>query len=220
MRQMNEAGIAVEGYNREHGPGMYEMNLHHAPGVAAADYAMLFRNGIKEICTQNEMTACFMAKWSDQEDGSSGHVHQSLWDAEGKNIFFDPAAPHHLSDALKQYSAGVLKLLPDFLALFAPNINSYKRYMVGTWAPTTATWGIETRTTALRLVPGTMKSTRLENRTPGADANPYLAMAASLAAGLYGLEHKLELPRSSARQCLCAGGGGSAAPAAHAGTGD
>jgi glutamine synthetase len=194
MRQMNEAGITVEGYNREHGPGMYEMNLHHTPGLAAADRAMLFRNGTKEICMQEGMTASFMAKWNHDEDGSSGHLHQSLWDADGKNIFYDPAAPHHISDALKHYAAGVLKLLPDLMALYAPNINSYKRYVVGTWAPTTATWGIETRTTALRVVPGSMKAARIENRTPGADTNPYLTMAASLASGLYGLEHKLELP--------------------------
>lgn len=194
MRQMNEAGIVVEGYNREHGPGMYEMNLHHAPGLAAADRAMLFRNGIKEICMQEDMSVTFMAKWNHAEDGCSGHLHQSIWDADGNNIFYDPAAPHHLSNSLKHYSAGVLRLLPEFMALYAPNINSYKRYVSGTWAPTTATWGVETRTTALRLVPGSMKSTRLENRTPGSDTNPYLSMAASLAAGLYGLEHKLEMP--------------------------
>jgi glutamine synthetase len=199
MRQMNAAGIPIEGYNREHGPGMYEMNLHHATGVLAADQAMLFRNGIKEMCLQHEMTACFMAKWNHDQDGSSGHLHQSLWDKAGNNIFYDASAPHHISEAMQQYAAGVLKLLPDFLAMYAPNINSYKRYIVGTWAPTTATWGYETRTTALRVVPGSPKATRLENRAPGADTNPYLAMAASLAAGLYGLEHKLELPPPARR---------------------
>jgi glutamine synthetase len=194
-RNMEEHGLVIEGYNREHGPGMYEMNLAHATGVAAADDTMLFRNGIKEMCAQAGLTACFMAKWNDQEDGSSGHLHQSIWSADGeRNLFHDPAGDHRFSDLARHYAAGVLHLLPDFQALFASNINSYKRYVSGTWAPTAVTWGIETRTTAIRMVPGSKYSTRIENRVPGADANPYLAAAASVAAGLYGIEHRLELP--------------------------
>ena len=194
-RMMEEHGLEIEGYNREHGPGMYEMNLGHAEGVAAADHTMLFRNGVKEMCAQAGLTASFMAKWSDREDGSSGHLHQSLWSANGEqNLFYDSSADHRLSDLARHYAAGVLLLLPEFQAMFAPNINSYKRYQAGTWAPTSVTWGVETRTTALRMFPGSRNSTRIENRVPGADANPYLAMAASVAAGLYGIEHGLEMP--------------------------
>jgi glutamine synthetase len=191
---MEEHGFKIEGYNREHGPGMYEMNLEHAEGVTAADQCMMFRNGVKEMCMQDGLTACFMAKWSDQEDGSSGHLHQSVWSADGRNLFHDADDDHHLSDLARHYAAGVLRLLPEFQAMFASNINSYKRYVAGTWAPTSVTWGVETRTTAIRMVPGSKNSTRIENRVPGADANPYLAMAASVAAGLYGIEHKLEMP--------------------------
>ena len=108
-RMMEEHGIPIEGYNREHGPGMYEMNLYHAPGMDAADQTLLFRNGVKEICMQEGLTASFMAKWSDQEDGSSGHLHQSLWSADGRTISFTmPPRDHRLSDTARHYAAGVL----------------------------------------------------------------------------------------------------------------
>ena len=193
-RMMRDHGIEIEGYNREHGAGMYEMNLKHATGLEAADRAMLFRNGVKEICMQQGLTATFMAKVSDAEDGCSGHLHQSLWDVSGTNLFHDPQDEHRLSSLARHYAAGVLQTLPELCALYAPTINSYKRYVAGSWAPTALTWGVETRTTALRAVPGSPRSTRLENRVPGADANPYLAMAASIAAGLHGIEQRLELP--------------------------
>ena len=194
VRQMDAYGIPMEGYNREHGPGMYEVNIKYGPTLEAADRAMLFRNGVKELCTQRGLTATFMAKWNDKEDGCSGHIHQSLWDGEGRNLFFDAHKEHHFSEALHHVAAGVLATMPEFTALYAPNANSYKRFVSGTWAPTTVTWGVETRTTALRLVPGSAQSTRLETRTPGCDVNPYLGMAAVLAGGLHGLEQRLELP--------------------------
>ncbi len=194
VRQMAAYGIPMEGYNREHGPGMYEVNITYGPAMLSADRSMLFRNGVKEICAQQGLTATFMAKWSDKEDGCSGHLHQSLWDAAGRNVFYDAAGDHHMSETLRHYAAGVLQTMPEFLALYAPNVNSYKRFVTGTWAPTTVTWGVETRTTALRLVPGTAKSTRIETRTPGCDVNPYLGMAATLAGGLYGIEHELQMP--------------------------
>ncbi|HWE61977.1 MAG TPA: glutamine synthetase family protein [Chloroflexota bacterium] len=194
-RMMDAYAIPIEGYNREHGPGMYEMNLGHAPGVTAADHTMLFRNGVKEICLQEGMTATFMAKWHDQEDGSSGHLHQSLWSlADAHNLFYEAGGTHGFSDLAYHYAAGVLHTLPEFCALYASTINSYKRFVAGTWAPTSVTWGVETRTTAVRLVPGTAGSTRIENRVPGADANPYLALAAAVAGGLHGIEQRLSLP--------------------------
>jgi glutamine synthetase len=110
------------------------------------------------------------------------------------NLFHDPNGEHRFSDLALHYAAGVLHTLPEFCALYASNINSYKRYVAGTWAPTSVTWGVETRTTSLRMVPGSKGSTRIENRVPGSDANPYLAMAASVAGGLHGIEQRLAMP--------------------------
>jgi glutamine synthetase len=193
-RLMDGHGVPIEGYNREHGEGMYEMNIRRAPGLEAADRALLFRNGAKEICSLDGLTASFMAKPFAHEDGNSGHLHQSLWTAEGASALHDPRAAHGLSDTFRAYIAGVLQTLPDFMALYAPNVNSYKRFVAGSWAPTVAAWGIETRTPALRAVTGSPSATHLENRIPGSDVNPYLAMAASLAGGLHGVELGLTPP--------------------------
>lgn len=193
VRQLTAAGIPIEGYNREHGPGMYEVNMVYGPTLLAADRSMMFRDSIKQLCAQQGLTATFMAKWNDREDGCSGHIHQSLQQA-GQNIFYDASSPHHLSPTLEHFTAGILATMPEFCALYAPNVNSYKRLVPGTWAPTTVTWGIETRTTSVRVVPGSSKSTRVETRTPGCDVNPYLGMAAALAAGLHGIEQQLPLP--------------------------
>lgn len=194
VRQMIDYGIPMEGYNREHGPGMYEANIAYGPALLSADRAMLFRNGVKELCARMGVSATFMAKWNDRRDGCSGHIHQSLWDGAGRNLFYDASGDHHLSGALRHYAAGVLATMPEFTALYAPNVNSYKRFVAGTWAPTSVTWGVETRTTAVRLVPGGAGSARVELRTPGCDVNPYLGMAAALAGGLHGLAQGLELP--------------------------
>ncbi len=193
-RLMDAHEVPIEGYNREHGPGMYEMNLRHSSGLEAADRAMLFRNGVKEICLLDNMTASFMAKPFAGEDGNSGHLHQSLWSSAGVNLFYDASSHHHLSALARSYIAGVMQTLPEFMALYAPNINSYKRFVAGSWAPTVAAWGIETRTPALRAITGSPRSTHLENRVPGSDVNPYLAMAAALAGGLHGIQHGLEAP--------------------------
>ena len=135
-RMMRDRGIDIEGYNREHGPGMYEMNMRYADAVSAGDHTMLFKNGVKEICHQMGLTASFMAKWNDQEDGSSGHSHLSLWDEKReRNVFWDEAADGHMSISMRQFLAGVLEKLPECMAVYAPVINSYKRYVEGTWAP-------------------------------------------------------------------------------------
>src|SRR5215469_4786299 len=135
-----------------------------------------------------------MAKPFAHEDGNSGHIHQSLWNDEEENIFYSSTGEHHLSPLLHAYIAGVLRTLPEFMALYAPNINSYKRFVAGSWAPTVAAWGIETRTPALRAIAGAPSATHLENRVPGSDVNPYLAMAASLAGGLFGIAQQLTPP--------------------------
>jgi glutamine synthetase len=175
---------------------MYEMNIRHAPGLEAADRALLFRNGTKELCLLEGLTASFMAKPFADEDGNSGHLHQSLWTLAGDNAFYDPTADHHLSAVFRSYIAGVLRTLPEFMALYAPNVNSYKRFVAGSWAPTVAAWGIETRTPSLRVIAGSPRTTHLENRVPGSDVNPYLAMAASVAGGLHGIERGLTPPPS------------------------
>ena len=194
-RMMRDYSIEIEGYNREHGPGMYEMNLRYADPVTAGDRTMLFKTGVKEICHQMGYTASFMAKWNDQEDGSSGHSHLSLWDRNAeRNLFWQEGADGQMSTLMRQFLAGVLDTLPELMAIYAPTINSYKRYVEGTWAPLNTTWGMDNRTCAVRVINNGKRAIRLENRVPGADANFYLVFAATLASGLYGIENALELP--------------------------
>lgn len=190
---MNAYGIEIEGYNREHGEGMYEMNIRYAPAVEAADRAMLFKSGSKEILAHYGCVPTFMAKYSDAMDGCSGHLHQSLW-SNGASAFWDERGDHGMSRVMRSYLAGLLDTLPELFALYAPNVNSYKRYVSGSWAPTVATWGMENRTAALRVIGGGPGAIRIENRTPGADVNAYLGFAACLAGGLSGIERGLEPP--------------------------
>ncbi len=193
-RMMCDYGIEIEGYNREHGPGMYEMNLRYSGLTTAADRTMLFKNGVKEICHQMGFAVTFMAKWNDQEDGSSGHSHMSLWDRNLEhNVFWDEHAGGHMSVTMQQFLAGVLATMPEFMPLYAPMINSYKRYIEGTWAPLNTSWGMDNRTCSVRVINSGQRAIRIENRVPGADANFYLVFAAMLAGGLYGIENKLEL---------------------------
>lgn len=194
-RMMRDHGVEIEGYNREHGPGMYEMNIRYAGALTAADRTMLFKTGTKEICHQMGLMASFMAKWNDQEDGSSGHSHLSLWDTNGeRNLFWEEDAEGHMSPLMRQFLAGLLSKMPELMALYAPVINSYKRYVEGTWAPLNTTWGMDNRTCSVRIINNGRRAIRVENRVPGADANFYLVFAAMLASGLYGIENQLELP--------------------------
>jgi len=194
-RMMRDTGIEIEGYNREHGPGMYEMNLRYDNAVASGDKTMLFKTGVKEICYQMGYAATFMAKWNDQEDGSSGHSHMSLWDSNReRNLFWDDGAEDHMSTKMRQFLAGVLAKMPEMMVLYAPIINSFQRYVEGTWAPLNTTWGLDNRTCSIRINNAGKRAIRLENRVPGADANFYLVFAATLASGLSGIERQLELP--------------------------
>ncbi|SHG08759.1 glutamine synthetase family protein [Pedobacter caeni] len=191
-------GIPVEGLHTETGPGVYEAAIKYAEVLQAADQAILFKTAVKEIAYQHGIMATFMAKISENLPGCSGHVHQSLWDKEGKqNLFYDEHAEHKMSDLMKSYIAGQLHCLPFILPMIAPTINSYKRLVEGAWAPTTLTWGIDNRTVALRALPGHLKATRLETRVVGSDTNPYLALSACLAAGLYGVKNKLSLDKEA-----------------------
>ncbi|NSL86987.1 glutamine synthetase [Chitinophaga sp. Mgbs1] len=184
--------VPLEGLHTETGPGVYEAAIAHTDILTAADRATLFKTAVKEIAYKHGVMATFMAKWHENLPGCGGHVHQSLWN-EQENVFYDAQDPQHMSELMKQYIAGQLYCLPHILPLYAPTINSYKRLVEGAWAPTTLTWSVDNRTVALRALTGGKKSTRLETRVIGADTNPYLALAACLASGLYGIRHQLKL---------------------------
>lgn len=191
---LNHFNVPLEGLHTETGPGTYEAAIVYAPIIEAADRAVLFKTAVKEIAYRHGIMATFMAKISENLPGCGGHVHQSLWDSNGKkNLFYEENDSMKMSEQMKHYIAGQLYCLPHILPLFAPTINSYKRLVEGAWAPTTLTWGIDNRTVALRVLAGSSKSCRLETRVIGSDVNPYLAMAACLASGLYGIKNKLEL---------------------------
>ncbi|WP_374949310.1 glutamine synthetase family protein [Mucilaginibacter sp.] len=186
--------IPIEGLHTETGPGVYEAAIMHDEVLKAADKAVLFKTAVKEIASKHGLTATFMAKWNADLPGCSGHIHQSLWSKDmARNLFFDAADPDKMSELHKQYLAGQLYCMPHLLPMYAPTINSYKRLVEGAWAPTTITWGIDNRTTALRVINTNEGYTRLETRIPGSDTNPYLAIAAALASGLYGIKNKLKL---------------------------
>lgn len=193
---MRAFDVELEGLHTETGPGVYEAAIKYDAVRRAADKAALFKTGIKQIAARNGLIATFMAKWNAGLPGCGGHLHQSLWDSDNKrNLFYDANSADGMSTLMEHYIAGQLQLMPELTALMCPTVNSYKRLVPGVWAPTNATWGIDNRTVALRAVLGPSPSTvRVEYRLAGADINPYVAIAAGLAAGLYGIEHELELP--------------------------
>jgi glutamine synthetase len=192
MDEMAAFGVPLEGLHTETGPGVLEAAILNAEALEAADRGVLFKTGVKEIAQRFGLMPSFMAKWNKDLPGCSGHCHQSLWDGE-RNLFHDESAPHGMSRLFRSYVAGLLETLPDLLALYAPTVNSYKRLVEGFWAPTKPTWGVDNRTVAFRVIPGGPKSTRVEVRVTGSDINPYLAVAASVAAGLWGIERGLDL---------------------------
>jgi glutamine synthetase len=160
--------------------------------VAAADKAALFKTFTKALAQRHGRMATFMAKWSPNYPGQSGHLHLSLRDREGASAFYAADAPGHVSDTMRHFIAGQQALMPQLLALIAPTVNSYTRLIPGYWAPTSATWGVENRTCALRVIGGSAKSQRVEYRVAAADGNPYLVLAAALGSGLWGIHNVLE----------------------------
>jgi glutamine synthetase len=191
---LQQFAVPLEGLHTETGDGVCEAAIDYTDILEAADRAVLFKSSIKEIASRHGLMACFMAKWSSDFPGCSGHIHQSLWNADStRNLFYDENVEHNISELLRHYIAGQLFCLPYILPMYAPTVNSYKRYVEGAWASTSVSWGIENRTAALRVINHSHSSMRLETRVPGADANPYLSLAASLASGLYGIENKLSL---------------------------
>ncbi len=191
---MEAFNVPLEGMHTETGPGVFEAAIYYDDVLAAADKAVLFKSGVKEIAYRHNMVASFMAKWNSKLPGCGGHLHQSLWDKDGtSNLFFNGEKSFKMSKLLEYYIAGQLVCLPEILPMFAPTVNSYKLIGHGAWAPANATWGHDNRTTAVRVIQGRMESARIESRVPGADTNPYLAMAAALASGLFGINNKLKL---------------------------
>ena len=187
-------GINLEGIHCETGPGVWEAAITVDDALAAADQAALFKVLTKSFFQKRGMIATFMAKWSMDYPGQSGHLHQSLVTTGGtRSVFFDDQDSSGMSDLMRHYVAGIQTHLPALLAMTAPTINSYTRLVKGAWAPTASTWGIENRTTALRVIKGSAKSQRVEFRIGAADANPYLTAAATLGAGLLGIAAKLPL---------------------------
>jgi glutamine synthetase len=185
--------VGLEGLHTETGPGVYEAAINVDKGLAAADKAALFKTAVKEICARHQVIPTFMAKWNSALPGCGGHIHQSLWDHDkDKNLFH--SSDGRMSDLMQFYVAGLVKYLPELAVMFCPTINSYKRTVPGAWAPVNATWGLDNRTTAVRAIPGGAKSSRVEMRLPGADVNPYLGIAACLAAGMEGIDNQLDLP--------------------------
>ena len=192
MLEMGDFGVPIEGLHTETGPGVYEAAILFSEALEAADRAILFKTGAKEIGARFGIMPSFMAKWSAQYPGCSGHIHQSLSDGT-RNLFYDAKGRNSMSKLFESYLAGQVAGLMEFAPMYWPTINSYKRLVDGFWAPVKPTWGVDNRTASFRVIAGSPKSTRLETRCPGADMNPYLATAAVLAAGLSGIEKKLKL---------------------------
>lgn len=195
MKWMKAYDVEIEGLHTETGPGVMEAAIKYDTALQAADKAALFKTGLKEIAQRHGLMVTFMAKWNQDLPGSSGHIHQSLRDVRTEtNAFHDGGDPMRMSPVFRHFVAGQMATVGDLMPMVAPTINSYKRTVPGTWAPTTATWSVDNRTAAIRVIPGTPKSTRCEFRLAGADINPYLAFSACLAGGLHGIEHGLDLP--------------------------
>ena len=190
--EMLQFGVPIEGLHTETGPGVYEAAIAFSDALTQADRAILFKTGTKEIGARFGIMPSFMAKWNAAYPGCSGHIHQSMSDGK-KNLFADAKGRHGMSKMFESYLAGQVAHLMEFAPMFWPTINSYKRLVDGFWAPVKPTWGVDNRTASFRVIGGSPKSTRLETRCPGADVNPYLAMAAVIAAGLDGVEKGMKL---------------------------
>jgi glutamine synthetase len=182
----------IEGLHTETGPGVLEAALSYCEALEAADRAALFKTFAKVLAQRRGLMATFMAKWSNSVPGQSGHLHVSLRGNDGQSIFHDASKPHEMSDAMRWFVGGQQALMPELLSMVACTVNSYSRLVPGYWAPTAATWGVENRTTALRVIRGGPSSQRIEYRIAAADINPYIALAAAIGSGLWGIENRIE----------------------------
>ncbi|HYM48344.1 MAG TPA: glutamine synthetase [Burkholderiaceae bacterium] len=188
-RQMD---FPLESFHTETGAGVLEAAITVDEALAAADKAALFKTFAKVVAQRRGWMATFMAKWSHDWPGQSGHLHVSLKHKDGKSAFHDPKAPHHMNTTMRHFLGGQQTLMPELLSMIACTVNSYTRLIPGFWAPTSASWGVENRTTALRVIPGSAKSQRIEYRIAAADINPYIALAAAIGSGLWGIQHSIE----------------------------
>ena len=201
-RGMDGAGMYNEGVKGECNLGQQEISFRYAEALETADQHSIYKSGAKEIAEQFGQSLTFMAKFNERE-GNSCHIHLSVRSAKGKPVMAGKRE-HGFSEFMEHWIAGILSTLREFTLLYAPNINSYKRFAKGTFAPTGVAWGIDNRTCALRVV-GHGESLRVENRVPGGDVNPYLATAAIIAGGLYGVENKLTMPEALRGNAYTAG---------------
>ncbi len=193
-RGLEAAGVPVEFSKGEAGRGQHEINLDYTTAVEMADRNAVYKNSAKEIASLNGRSISFMAKYDFNDTGSSCHVHSSLWSTDGSEAqFYDHDGEHHMSDTFRWWVGGLIATAAEFSILWAPTINSYKRFQLGSWAPTAIGWGTDNRTLGFRKV-GHGKSSRVECRIPGADANSYLVFAGQLAGGLHGIRNKIEPP--------------------------
>ncbi|MDE2017243.1 MAG: glutamine synthetase, partial [Hyphomicrobiales bacterium] len=183
--------MELEGLHTETGPGVLEAAIKVGDALGAADKAALFKTVTKVLAQRRGWMATFMAKWSRDWPGQSGHIHCSLT-RDGKGVFHDPAKENNMSDVMRWWVGGQQALMPELLSMVACTVNSYSRLIPGFWAPTDATWGVENRTCALRVIPGSEKSQRVEYRIAAADINPYVALAAAIGSGLWGIENRIE----------------------------
>jgi len=192
MAMCIEMDFPIEGLHTETGPGVLEAALAFCDVLGAADKAALFKTYTKIMSMRRGWMATFMAKWSPDWPGQSGHIHLSLQKNSGGSAFYDETKPHNMSDEMRWFIGGQQALMPEFLAMVACTVNSYTRLIPGFWAPTEASYGIENRTCALRAIPGSPNSQRVEYRIAAADINPYIALSAALGSGLWGIENKIE----------------------------
>jgi glutamine synthetase len=183
----------LEGLHTETGPGVLEAAIQYTEALEAADRGALFKTFTKVLAQRSGYMATFMAKWSKDWPGQSGHLHVSLQNrSDGSAVFHDAAQPHGISQQMRWFIGGQQALMPEVLAMVASTVNSYSRLVPGFWAPTSATWGVENRTAALRVIGGGATSQRVEYRIAAADINPYLALAAAIGSGLWGIENRIE----------------------------
>lgn len=188
-----EMDFPIEGLHEETGPGVLEAAIAYNEALEAADKASLFKTFTKIAMQKENKMATFMARWNDELPGQSGHIHLSLSDLSDTPLFYDENQPHNMSEIMQHFVAGQQQLMPELLSMIAPTINSYRRLVPGYWAPTDASVGVDNRTCAIRIIPGSENSHRLEYRIGAADANPYIILAAVIASGLWGIENKAKL---------------------------
>ena len=188
------AGIPIEFSKGEFGKGQHEINITYSDALSNADHHSIYKHGVKEIAASNDVAATFMAKWSMEEAGSSCHLHSSIWSTEtGKAMTWNKRKVGHMTNEFRWYVGGLMATAREMSWMYAPFVNSYKRYQLDSWAPTAIVWSGDNRTCGYRTV-GERKAFRVECRIPGADANPYLAFAATIGAGMWGIRNQVEPP--------------------------